>query len=238
MRKEKEDYIWNLFLSLSNESIKLSKNLRINQSKSKELFLNLYYKYQNSIKELDKDFFILDRHKLVSALYCTIIKFKYIEIIEENNCSFYDETINKQLAFFLAINILSAFVLEEEQGIKLKIILPKTNGDHPYIVHLIRSINDYNKIDIESESFDIDHLLLLSHIFFFIETNSIKRDKLNRIYRSIIMLLSTFLPFFYTFKVYSNNVIFILVGFIIWSFINIAGLKLIWKIKFRNRKVK
>jgi len=176
--------------SLKTKLINISQALASKQSNEDEVFVyndtNLdkvfenYENIRNEIKQiLENEDFLIDRHKIAAFFISSILKNKPI-IVKINNT----DIDNNDIEFIININLailFSNFIIrkfyKEINKKDLKIVMPISSSQKPYIDQLIGLIKIYkDKLDIGSDNIKI-LLLSISHILFLIEKYSEKGIK-------------------------------------------------------------
>ena len=166
-------------------------------NKKFDLIMPYYYEYRERIHDSmnitvqpnDKEK-KMDRHKVATAFFCSVMKAKPIKYIRTGtNPSFLERTVNEQLGFAFGLFIIDRFNKSKKAvpALDLEIFgltfkLPECTGSHEknYTANFTRLFkNDKIKdhLDFQHPSFDIDVLFLVSHIFFLIDSSSYYNNK-------------------------------------------------------------
>jgi len=171
-----------------NDLCSKSEKLYLDQDKL-ELVFSYYVEYENRLYKAKRKKTDIDRHKVASAFLCSILKANPIGYNADGvNPTDLERTANEQLGFLFGIYIIDTFNASTKEktpldmeicGLEIKLPECKGNADNDYTTHFVKLIIDKKvkkELDFEDESFNINLLFFLSHIYFLIDSFSYYRN--------------------------------------------------------------
>ena len=173
-----------------------------NKSKENRLYFDedkfkLVFSYYEEYRSRIHDFMHIsskkmDRHKVATAFFCSIIKAKPIGYNRVGSMpNFVERTANEHLGFIFGLDIIYRFnfsntnvsALDKEiYGLSIKLPECKNNNDDEYTTHFIKLVYDKkvkDKLDFRHQEFSIFLLFFMSHIFFLIDSFSYYKNYKN-----------------------------------------------------------